>query len=66
MEENKITAESCQSVPEIIPPPDVHQFVPKYAYELWSLKSRKEIVGQQDFGVSPPGSGRRAKVRDEP
>jgi hypothetical protein len=66
MEENKITAKSRQSVAEIIPPPNMHQFVPKNADELWSLQSRKELVGQQDFGVSPPSSGRRAEARDEP
>jgi hypothetical protein len=41
MEEKKITAKGRQSVPEIIPPPNMHKFVPKNAHELWSLKSRK-------------------------
>jgi hypothetical protein len=66
MEENKITAKSCQSVPEIIPPPNVHQFVPKNAHELWGFKSRKELLWQQDFRVYPSGSGRRAEARYQP
>jgi hypothetical protein len=65
MKKNKITAKSRQSVPEIIPPPNMYQFVPKNAHELWSLQSRKELVRQQDFGMPPPGSGRRAEARDQ-
>jgi len=66
MEEQKITANSRESVPEIIAPPNMHQFMLENANELWRLKARKVLVGQQDFGVSPPGSGRRAEARDQP
>jgi hypothetical protein len=34
MKENEITAQSRESIPEIIPTPDVHQFVPENAHEL--------------------------------
>ena len=66
MKENEITAKSRQSIPEIIPTPNVHQFVPKNAQELWSLQARKELVRHHNYGVPPTGSGRGQKALDQP
>ena len=66
MKENEVTAKSRQSIPEIIPTPNVHQFVPENAYELCSLQSRKELVGHHDYGVPPPGSGGGQKALNQP
>lgn len=65
MEKNQITAKCRQSVPDIIPPPNVDQFMPKNARELRNLQSGSEPVRQQNFGVEPAGSCRRAEARDQ-
>jgi hypothetical protein len=66
MKKDEITPKSRQSVPEVISPPNVHQFVAKNAYELWRFQSRKDLFGDQDPGPPPSGSGGGEKAIDQP
>jgi hypothetical protein len=65
VEENESASESCQTIPQIVPAPNVDELVSQNVSKLATVQERNQLSGQENMRPPPASSCRRTQVSEQ-